>query len=358
MANKALVGGVGQPAFINFTRDTLVQGYASILPKEAIVVEVLESVEPDDEVIAACRALKRDGYSVALDDFRYRPELEPLLECAEIVKVDFLAADIAEQKQLAQALARRGIKLLAEKVETVDDFVRAGSVGYAYFQGYFFAKPNIVSRRDVPGFKLSYLTLLKEINRPDLDLVQVEEIIKREVSLSYKLLRYINSAAFSLRSRVVDVRQALLLLGQSGVRTWASVIVLSDLGQDKPSELVTLSVMRAKLCESIADRVGLTSRRQDVFLMGLFSLMDVLVGRPLDELLAELPLAEDVEQALLGGGGAVAPIFRLATAYETGDWARASGLAASLGLDESVLPGIYREAATWSDSSARLGDAV
>ena len=190
---------MGKKAFINFTRKLLEDEVATLLPKESIVVEVLENVEPDKQMLSACIKLKELGYQLALDDFAYDPRFEPFIDLVDIIKVDFLQTSPQDRAALVQRIGNKNIKFLAEKVETKEDFNQALQAGYSYFQGYFFSKPNIVSGKDITSFKLTYLQLLQEIGKPDLDFDELEETIKRDVALSYKLLRYINSAAFSPR---------------------------------------------------------------------------------------------------------------------------------------------------------------
>jgi c-di-GMP-related signal transduction protein len=337
----------GKRAFVNFTRDTLIQGYAALLPKEQLVVELVESVEPDPTVMAACETLKKAGYLLALDNFFHKNTLSPLIPLADFIKVDFQATSSKQRKLLADAFVPRGINLIAAKVESDGEFAEAISFGYSYMQGYFFCRPVIVSGSDVPGTKVNYLRLLEQINQPQLDFDQIDGIIRREVSLSYKLLRYINSVAFGVRREVTTVRQALLLLGEMGIKKWFSVIILSDMGMDKPSEVVVTSVARARFCEFLAERGPLRERRNDAFLMGLFSLMDVIVGRPLAEVLADLPVAADLKAALLGEQNALREIFETVTAYENGDWDHVAATTARLKLGEQELPEMYRRAVEW-----------
>jgi c-di-GMP-related signal transduction protein len=199
----------GKKAFINATRDVLVREYMTLLPQESFAVEILETVEPDAAVIAACQKLKQAGYTLALDDFSADGLAAPLVPMADIIKVDFLATGREERTALARRYRPRGIHLLAEKVETRADFLEAMESGYSYFQGYFFSKPAIFSGKDVPAFKFHLLQILAEINRAELDFKQMAEIIKREMSLTYKLLRYINSAFFGLQHQVTSLPQAL-----------------------------------------------------------------------------------------------------------------------------------------------------
>lgn len=328
-------------AFINFTRNLLVQGYPALLPKQYAVVEILENVEPDREVIKACVNLKKRGYLLALDDFVYHAKYEPLLKMADIIKVDFRISGPEERAELARHLADYPLRLLAEKVETKEEFDEGVALGYELFQGYFFAKPVLVSHNELPSIKLQYLRMLQELNRPELSYTRLSEIISGDLSLSYKLLRYLNSAAFGLRHEVTNIRQALAMLGEKEIRKWCSLLTLHHLGQDKPQELVVASVVRAKLAELIAQRLGMGDKSGDMFLMGLFSLLDAICGLPLEELLRELPLSEEVRRALLQRSGIGGSILKLLEAQERGDWQEISRLAAEMGLDESRIPELY-----------------
>ena len=342
-------------AFINFTRNLLVKEYATLFPKELLVVEVLEDVEPSAEIVAACRKLKELGYLIALDDFIYAEKFEPLIALADIIKVDFTQTVGAERETLVQQFSSRGIELLAEKVETREEYNQAMDLGYDYFQGYFFSKPEIVSGHDIPTSKLTYFTILREIGCAELDLGRIEALIKQEVSLSYKLLKYINSALFGLRSQVTSIKQALTLLGQNNVRKWIALVALSQMGEDKPLELVVISLTRAKLCESVSDRVGLGDRSQDLFLLGLFSMIDVLMDRSMPDLLADLPIAEDIKAALLGEDNRFRSVFDSVFAYESGTWEEFSAFSTQLQLDEDEIPGLYAESVEWAKQITEIG---
>ncbi|MBI3802413.1 MAG: HDOD domain-containing protein [Nitrospirae bacterium] len=341
----------GKKAFVNIGREMLVNGYVALLPRELTVVEILEVVQPDPAVLAAVRKLKQAGYLIALDDFVNHPHLKPLVDLTDIIKVDFLATDKKEQAALAEHYAPRGIQLAAEKVETRDAFEEALKLGYTYFQGYFFAKPTIIVGKEVPGFKLNYLRILQEIQQPELNHEKVEEILKTEVSLSYKLLRYINSAFFGWRVEIRSIQHAVVMLGEDDFKRWASFIALSSMGKDKPNELVFQAILRARLLERLAPAVRLSERAQDLFLMGLFSLIDAIVDRPIVDILIDLPIADDIKAALLGERGRLRDIYEMAVAYGQGAWGPFSELALKQGVDESRLPPIYREALEWASRS-------
>lgn len=342
----------GKPAFINFTRDLLLNDLASLLPPETIVVEVLESVEPDEEVIAACRQLKQRGYVLALDDFVYDDHLEPLTRVADIIKVDVQTTGRREQLELVRRFSKQGLKMLAEKVEAVEQFEWARHVGYTYFQGFFFARPVILSGQEPPAFKLHYNDLLREILRPELQFPAMEEVIRKELSLTYRLLRYINSPRFGWRVRVESIRHALALLGEEECRKWAALAIISSIGADKPQELVLTAMIRARFCELLGPVSNLTLRGPDLFLMGMFSLLDAIMDASLDVVLRQLPVSGDVQLALLGGPQAdtpLTPIYTLVRAYEIADWHSVSSCAQAAGIDEQALPELYLQSVHWAE---------
>lgn len=343
----------GRRAFINMSQDILVQQQIRMLPNRIAAVEILETVRPAPEVVDACRSLKDDGYLIVLDDFVYRNALQPLVDLADIIKIDLLASPEDEQRRTIDALANRPVRLLAEKVETQEALEQARMMGYTLFQGYFFCRPDIVTRRDVPGFKLNYLRILQQINRPELDFGEIETVIKQEMSLSYRLLRYLNSTHFSLRHRVESIHRALTLLGEVEIKKWASMTALASMAEEKPDELVVRSVVRGRLCENLAATTGMAHRSQDLFLMGLFSLLDAILDRPLGEILVDLPLPDDVAAALTGRDNPIHRVFDLVQAQESADWPRVARIARNLDVDLNVLPSLYLEAVQWADQGIR-----
>lgn len=346
----------GKRAFINITRDILLNEYVFLVPKELIVVEILENVVQDSEVIDACRKLKRAGYLLAMDDFVFDDPDQPLLELADFVKVDFLSANETEQWSAIKQFSPSGISLLAEKVETHEVHQKALKMGYQYFQGYFFSKPKIIIGKDIPAFKLHYFRILQEVHRVELDFKQIEKIIKQEVSLSFKLLRYINSAYFGLRNRISSIKQALILLGEKEVRKWVSLIAMATMGEDKPEELVVQAIIRAKFCESLAPHVGLGRRAEDLFLVGMFSMIDAILDQPLSEILMEIPIHDDIKGALLGEESSLRDIFQYALAHEKGQWEQLSEQAKKLRLDEATSYQLYLNALLWGQSCFQFGE--
>jgi EAL and modified HD-GYP domain-containing signal transduction protein len=293
LANATLRNG--KRVFINCTRELLVGGLVTLLPPDLTVLEILEDVEADDEVIEACRGLRSLGYSLALDDFTADRLGSPFLELVSFVKADLRLNDKEQVVSIAQRLSSRGLRLIAEKVETREELEFSQAAGYQYFQGYFFCKPTMMKSRDISPAQQSQIRLLKTVIDPELDLRELEKIIRSDVSLCYRLLRYLNSAAFGLYP-VRSIMHALTLIGEREVRKWIALVTAASLAWERTPELVRTALVRAKFCELLADR----HRADDYFLAGLFSLLDVMLEQPMGELVSELPVSTECRQALLG----------------------------------------------------------
>ncbi len=334
----------GRRAFINFTAKLLESEVIAMLPPDKVVVEVPRHVEPGESLLNACKRIKSEGFLLALDDFAYFDKNDILLELIDIIKVDFLEIRGDKRKEIMDRINLPGISYLAQKVESRDDFEEAVRMGYTYFQGFFFSKPVIITGQNIRTFKRTYLYILQEINRPDIDFDQVEELIKIDLALSYKLLRFINSAAFHFRVEISSIKQALTLLGQRELNKWFSMITIKEIGEDKPEELMVTAVCRARFCELLAPRVGLKSRSSDLFLLGLFSLIDVFLDQPLSAVLKELPLARDVKEALTGKEGPMGDVYKMVLSYERNEMETVFFQAQKLNLTGKELTGYYLEA--------------
>jgi c-di-GMP-related signal transduction protein len=339
----------GKRAFINVPRDILLNEYMFFLPKEQVVVELLETVEPDPEVLQACQKLKNAGYLIAMDDFVYEQRYEPLLEFTDFVKVDFLATTEEARKSIGQKISPLKTRLVAEKVETPQMFQEGIESGYSFFQGYFFSKPAILVAKDIPTFKAHYFQLLKEIHRSGTDLDKLDEIIRRDVALTYKLLRYINSAFFGLPHKIKSVKQALVLLGEKTIKNWISFVALASMAVDKPEELLVLTIVRARFCEMLAPYFNLSDRKDDSFLMGLFSLIDAFLDRPLSQILAEIPIDDPIKLALLGEPSRLGEIYQYTLSYEKAAWGDLQK--PIITPDEDTTPlSLYLEALKWGQA--------
>lgn len=337
----------GCKAFVNFTKNLLIKDVATLFPNNLLAIELLESMPTDESVQKACRQLRHQGYQLVFDDFSIDNVNNPLLEFVDIIKVDFRMNSPEERQLIVQKRSMKDVKYLAEKVETQEEFKQALNWGYSFFQGYFLSKPAIHSGYVIPASKIAYLRILKEINKPDVDYYEVENIIKMDVSLSYKLLRFINSAFWGLNSKISSIRHAISMLGLRELRKWISLVALSNLAEDKPQELIQLSLVRAKMCEEIAVKLGHTKKSSEFFLMGLFSLIDVIIERPMADILANLPIVEDIKIALLGESNLYRMIFELILSYESGDWETFSTLTDELQLEEDDMPELFYSALKW-----------
>lgn len=339
-------------AFVNADGTALLQGAPRLLPKDRVVIEVLESVVPTPEIVKACKDLHDDGYTLALDDFMDQPKWAPLVDLATFLKVDFRASDTDGRRIVAQRYKHKGVHLLAEKVETQAELTSARSLGYTYFQGFFFARPVILESRQIPTNKLVYLHLLDAIASPELSIDKIESILKQEPSLVYKLLRYMNSPLLPLRAEIHEIRQAIQLLGEREFRRWVSVVAVVAIGGDKPHELIRTALTRAYFCEGISRPAHLASKSSDLFLMGLLSVTDAMLDRPLHEILAYLPVSHDVRQALCGGANDFSNIYKLLLSYERADWAALSCAATQLNCAEGQIAPAYLSAADRANSIA------
>ncbi len=338
----------GRKSFINFTEALLLRGTPSLFPQNMIMVEILEDIRPSAEIVGACRLLKKQGYTLALDDFTFDDSFAELLPLIDIVKIDFRQTPESEIGSLLRQLRPFPCRLLAEKVENYDEFNRARELGFAFFQGYFFSRPEVLKNRDIPQNKLTMLRLISEINNSEFDVVVLEKLISRDVAVSYKLLKYLNSAYFSRLAPLKSIRQAIAFLGERGVKLFVSLIATSQLAEDKPDELVRLSIIRARFLEQLGSKLGLDSG--ELFLLGLFSLIDAMLDNPMDDLLARLPVSESIRQALVERAGPLAAPLRLVESCERADWSAVDRWRQLLQIDDEQLPAMQLDAIGWADS--------
>ena len=340
----------GKRTFINFTRDLLVQRFPMMFPTQSVVVEVLEDVQPSEEVIAACQDISQKGYPIALDDFCYRPELDPLIALADIIKFDLRLTPLTELRPCMLDLAHHGLAFLAEKVETHQEFEQALEMGFDYFQGFFFSKPEVMKQRDISTPQMHMLQIMAEANKADVDFRRLENLITRDVAIPYKLLRYINSAYFRRIDEVSSIRQAIALLGINGTKQFLSLMVLARLADTKPDELIRLSITRAKFCELAGKKRATEADPATLFMLGLFSLIDAILDDSMENLVHQLPLADGVREALTTGEGILGAYLTLVTCYERGEWEGVSTTASRLGMAETETAHCYEEAVAWADT--------
>jgi EAL and modified HD-GYP domain-containing signal transduction protein len=344
----------GRPVHVNFTQQLLQDGIPSLFPPDVVVVEVLENTMPSPAVLDALARLKEQGFSIALDDYIGQPHLEPFLNLVDIVKVDFLLASHAQRAAIPRSAVKPNTVFLAEKVATRDEFQTAVRHGYRLFQGNFLSRPEIAKGSDIPPDALASLHLLRQVHDPSPDFDTLASIISRDVSLSYRLLRVVNSAAFGLRHRVTSIKHALVIMGLSEIRRWIAVLTVTGLSGEKPRALAEAAIVRARMTELLATPAGLAHRASELFLTGLLSLMDALLDRPMSEVVDLLPLTEDTRTALLGEAGPFLPVLQMVTAYENAQWEQVEATAPTLGIHQAFLPEAYADSLAWADELGRL----
>jgi c-di-GMP phosphodiesterase len=328
-------------AFVNLTRDFLLQNYSLAFPADRVVLEVLEDVAVDADLLAALRNLSAQGYTIALDDFFYQEHLRPLVELADIIKIDVLASDRTAVAEQVELLRHYDVQLLAEKVETQEDFTYYKALGFEYFQGYFFCRPDVVKGQRSPTNRLVILELLAKLQSPGTTFRELEALISRDVSLSYKVLRAAN-AAFTRARKVASIHQALRLVGFTAMTNIVSLFLLANL-DDKPHELLITAMVRAKMCEQLA-KLMQQDNSATFFTVGLLSVLDAFMDRPMADILPTLPLADEIVEALLAHEGVLGATLRCVLAYERGDWEAVH----DLGCQHDVLVKTYLKALMWA----------
>jgi c-di-GMP-related signal transduction protein len=341
-------------AFLNLTRETILSGTAALLPKERVVLEVLETVEADESVIEAVKELKEAGYKIALDDFTAPQDHHPLIEMADFIKVDFPLSTVEEREAFARRFVPQGIHLLAEKVETQDEFEFAVAAGYEYCQGYFFARPKLITGRDVPAFKLNLIRILQEANGPDFDQDRLEQILRHEPAVCYRLLKYLNTVTFAFRSEITSIHHALTLLGEQRTRKWLSLVAATAMGQDKPSELMVTGLVRARCSELLAEAAGVPDWDTDLFLAGVLSIMDAILGKPLPSILEELKVSSRISSALTHETGRIHLTLNAVMSMETGDWEKIDTAASAAGVSSEDLESAYIQSIEWAHAIFRI----
>ena len=332
-------------AFVNCTREILLKDLITLLPPTQTVVEILETVEPEDRITAACKRLKEAGYLIALDDFAPNDPRLPLCELADFIKIDIRATRMEERAGMLRRFISTKCKMIAEKLETPHEFYQARDMGFTYFQGYFFCQPEVVVGREVPANRLRYLRLLEMVSRPEIDLRELEKLLKQEASICYRLLRYLNSPVFGFSLEIKSVRHAMAILGERELRRWIRLIVTVGAAEQGCSELVLMGMTRARFCELLSTRL-LSSN--DLFLMGLLSIMDAILEIDMSTLLAQVPVDREIKAALLGQSSSLRPLYQLMLAQESGEWDKSTELTKQLNLTDEEVGETWWQALTWA----------
>jgi len=294
--------------------------------------------------------LAQRGFVLALDDFVFDGSFDELLDLATIVKVDWRAVQGQDMKRLLDSISRHNLALLAEKIETEEEFQRAKELGFVLFQGYFFAKPIVITGKALQPAMVSLLKLMVELNRPEMDMRVIARLIQNDPALCFKFLKIINSAAFGLRTTVSSVEQAIAFIGEKEVRRWLSIFLSSRLSADRPSELMVSACLRAKTCENLVKVLNRNELASTVFFMGILSFMDAMLGKPLNEILEELPVVDEIKESLLQGKGELRPFMNVVLALEQHDETTIASMAQQLQVPVSTLSQCYLDAMAWVNS--------
>jgi EAL and modified HD-GYP domain-containing signal transduction protein len=331
-------------AWVNVSREFVLDGLAGSMPPGVVGLEILEDELLDERLVHALIELKRQGYRIALDDFQYSVSAERLLSLVDVVKLDLVAMGRERMAREVARLKPYGVTLLAEKVESHDDYAFCHGLGCDLFQGFFFCRPELLRRREIAANRASMLEVVAALQDPSVQFAQLERMIGHDVGLSYRLLRYINSAFFGLRFEISSIRQALALLGLENLRRWATLTVLASI-DGKPPELTVTALVRARFCERAGERL-VGPRPGEMFTLGLFSVIDALTDMPMDEVLEMIPFPSDMRDALISRRGEKGALLTSVTALEAGDFTRAQKLVHGAGA-------LYVEALAWADDAAR-----
>jgi c-di-GMP-related signal transduction protein len=310
-----------KPGLVNFTQDLILQRTPLLFPNENIIIEVLEDVAPEPGVIESLKEFKRQGFKIALDDFVYEPKFNAMISLCSMIKFDIKTTPLETLEPiLSEIKTKYNPTLLAEKVETYQEFEKAKQMGFNLFQGYFFAKPEILSKKDVSPNQVAKLKLINEVGQKEIDLQNIEELIKKDLSLSFKLLKFINSAYFQRPTALDTIKDAITFLGVDELKKFIRVVVVSDLSENKPNELVRTSMIRARMCEQCGHMLKTRFTTDELFTIGLFSSMDAILDRSMSDILINLTFSDKIKDALLGRDKQYRGLNTLLTSFQKGEW--------------------------------------
>ncbi len=339
----------GMPAFVNCTREALVENMVRVLPSSMTVLEILENIEPTPELIDACRKLKSEGYRFALDDFTWKPNVDPLVELADYIKVDFVQSGPQERKNLLLRLRGVSVALVAEKIETQEDYQQACKEGFTFFQGYYFCRPTLIENRKIPANRLSHIEIMHQLRHDEIDVPKMTGLLQRNTSLTYRLLRLVNSPLCAMRQEIRSIQAALLVVGEDTFRNIAMLAIAGELNSGRPAEILRMAFVRGRFCELAAGFCLQNSSEQ--FLLGMLSLLPAMLRLPMEKLTPSLPLREDIREALEGRANSERALLQWLESYERGEWITCDAVALAEGVEQKDLVECYAEAAMWAESA-------
>jgi EAL and modified HD-GYP domain-containing signal transduction protein len=339
----------GKPAFINFTAELIKADIFEILPQNKIGIEILEDIRMDQHLIDCSRKIKESGHLILLDDFVYKKELIPLVEIADIIKIDFLETKGSQRKNIIDFIKKHhnsNVNFLAEKIENYKEFKSAYDCGYDYFQGYFFKKPNVFINRKIPSYKFTYLEVINELNSINPDLKKIAEIIKKDSAMTYSLLRTINAAIFGYE--VSNLSQATSLLGTKRLKKWALLNLIKGLSSDKPDALFINTLTRGKMAELIGEKIG-RNNIEIFYISGMLSLLDAYMDRDIINIMEEISLDKEIKEALVLRKGVIGSVLNIINYLENAEWDKLSKECETYNLDEADILKIFIRSVEYAD---------
>lgn len=337
----------GKNAFVNFDYDFLMSEAVELINPNTLIIEVLEDVKVDDALLERIQYLKSKGYRIALDDFVEDYESYLLTPIADIIKYDLIETPLNDiKKEVKTALKDKKI-LLAEKIETEEQFVLAQKMGFHLFQGFFFFRPRIISKaNDKKNIKKQYVRILQELHNDNPSFQKLAEIIETDINLAYRFMRVISHK--QTEEPIYSIKSSLVYMGLKELERWINVLMLRDLASDKPMAIMNLSLVRAKFSEYISENSIYKVRKSEISIMCLFSVLDVILDMPMYKVLEGLFLSDDVKEALIYNEGSLSPVFELVCAYEGADWEKVNRLSTQIGLNKDLIMKGYLESLRWA----------
>jgi len=345
----------GKPAHINFNLQSILNKSPTMIPAEQLVIEVIDIDKPGKRLLEECKALKEAGYKILLDNYVHQKAWLHFLPFIDMIKLDIRVACSSSIRLVTKIKEKYNhIKLICSKIETQDEFQRANDAGFDFFQGYFFAQPQEITKRSVDVNDFSLAEILFEISNSDFDLQKIIDVFQNDLNLTYKLLRYSNSAIFSRAVEVSSIKQAVVSLGKKELTKFITILFASQSIGNKPSELLSMSLSRAKFCENLAASLTTGLNPSVAFLTGMFSLIDMMLDEPMQELVVKLKLSADISAALLHKQGELALLIEMSSSYEKGSWYNIAAIGSRLSLTPEDIAKSYQQALNWSDEQMNI----
>jgi EAL and modified HD-GYP domain-containing signal transduction protein len=339
----------GLPAFVNCTAGSLTEEWVQVLPPKMTVLELPSETEATPDLLAVCRKLKATGFRLALVDYTGKPESRPLADLADYVKVDIVAVESAQRQALLKWLDSSTVRAVAQNVETPEQYGQACKEGFKLFQGYYFCRPEPVKSHKIPGNRLVHLEIMEDLQNEPVDLHRLSQLVMCDASLTYRLLRLVNSPICAMRQEVTSIQAALMLIGESTFRRMAMLAIASDFNTDQPSELLRMTFERGRFCELAANLCGLAPSEQ--YLLGMVSLFPAMLRILMEDMVRLLPLRDKAREALLGEKIQEGILLRWLVSQEYGDWTACDAIVRSIGLSHDQVMECYAEAVKWAETA-------